>query len=912
MKLAFPSTDELLVRLSGDVTLVTSTRRLARYLRAAHDARQRAEGKSVWESPDILPWSDWLQRCWEVASLEAGPGRLRGLPGSVLNAHQEQFLWQQVIEATDWDTSLLQLPATARVAREAWHLTRAWDLTLPLPGPMTGGDVSAFLAWARRYEDECRRRGWLDPAGLPEAVVAAIGEGLVPLPARLVLAGFDELTPQQSSLLRTVESAGSAIHLLAAPARGGRVVRVSLASTEDEVRAAALWAGGLLRTGRPGRVGLVAPDLEAVRDRIERIFDDLLVPGAVLKGSLERPYNLSLGRPLSASPPIHVALLILELAGAPLELGRLGSLLRSPFLAGGETEMSRRGLLDARLRRVGEPRVGLPVLRRHARKAGDGDRSHSCPILAERLDRLLAEPDLVRQRRMASRWAEAFARILGLLGWPGERTLGSAEYQAVRAWRELLAGLSSLDVVAGPLAYREALAHLRRMAGETPFQPRSPEVPVQVLGMLEAAGMAFDQVWIMGLEDETWPGAARPNPFLPLDLQRAQGLPHASAGRELRFARRVTERLLASAGEVVVSSPARDGERPLRPSPLIAGIPLASVEELGLPEVQTYARRLQGGAALEPVDTDCGPAMAPAAPVSGGTTVFRDQAACPFRAFAAHRLGAAELEVLKVGLDPRMRGVLVHEALALVWKSLQSHDRLCSLSQPELAALVREAVVDAVEPLARRRPETFTGRFKTLECWRLERLLTDWLAYERRRSPFSVVLCEAEREAFVGGVPVRLRLDRLDRLADGGWAVIDYKTGRAAASQWFGDRPDEPQLPLYAVAGGQRVAAVLFAQLRPGELRFAGISRTPELVPDVRDLAGTPYAADFESWAAMQDAWRQVLERLGEAFRDGHAAVDPKRYPDTCRYCGFGLLCRVHERRRHATLKRGKGDAGGD
>jgi len=94
--------------------------------------------------------------------------------------------------------------------------------------------------------------------------------------------------------------------------------------------------------------------------------------------------------------------------------------------------------------------------------------------------------------------------------------------------------------------------------------------PVQVMGMLEAAGLRFDHLWIMGLHDEALPAPANPNPFLPTSLQRQHKLPHSSAERELEFANKLAERLLASAPDVVLSYPEREGDRTLSPSPLVA------------------------------------------------------------------------------------------------------------------------------------------------------------------------------------------------------------------------------------------------------------------------------------------------------------------------------------------------------
>ena len=75
-----------------------------------------------------------------------------------------------------------------------------------------------------------------------------------------------------------------------------------------------------------------------------------------------------------------------------------------------------------------------------------------------------------------------------------------------------------------------------------------------------------------------------------------------------------------------------------------------------------------------------------------------------------------------------------------------------------------------------------------------------------------------------GGVTVNAKLDRMDTLAGGERVVIDYKTGKCAVSAWLGRRPDEPQLPMYVLGEEGGASGVAFAQLRPGELKFAGLA----------------------------------------------------------------------------------------
>ena len=133
--------------------------------------------------------------------------------------------------------------------------------------------------------------------------------------------------------------------------------------------------------------------------------------------------------------------------------------------------------------------------------------------------------------------------------------------------------LAPMLPISPPLTCRRAHPYSEASAGaphaSEAVQTADEHAPVQILGVLEAAGATFDHLWVAGLEDRAWPAPPRPNPFLPLPLQQRLRLPHSSAERELHYARRVLKRLLESAPDVVASYPRRDEDTDLRPSPLI-------------------------------------------------------------------------------------------------------------------------------------------------------------------------------------------------------------------------------------------------------------------------------------------------------------------------------------------------------
>jgi len=119
----------------------------------------------------------------------------------------------------------------------------------------------------------------------------------------------------------------------------------------------------------------------------------------------------------------------------------------------------------------------------------------------------------------------AFSAVLGAAGFPGERPLDSVEFQAQAKWHEALGELARLDRISQPLPFNEAFQILKRICADTLFQPESPDTPIQVLGLLESAGVEFDHLWVTGLTDEAWPLKSSPNPFLPLAQQRKAAFP---------------------------------------------------------------------------------------------------------------------------------------------------------------------------------------------------------------------------------------------------------------------------------------------------------------------------------------------------------------------------------------------------
>ncbi len=874
--------------IPAGTTLLTVNRRLARGLRAASDAQQLAAGRAVWEPADILPHTAWLERTWRSHVLRA-----ERPPPVWLSAWQERALWEDVLrrsEVSGRGAPLLQVEGAARRAQEARALLKAHRCERDFASEPLAEDALVFRGWLDAVLERCADAHWTDGASVPEHLAQGLHAMPDELPARLWLAGFDELTPQLEALLQALRAEGVAVARWAPPARAGRAVRVAFETGEEELVTAARWARRFLEDGHEGPVGVVIPDLAARRARVERVFDEVLGTGAPRDHGAP-PWSMSLGPALDHRGVIADALRLLRLARGPLAFAAVGQLMLSPYFRGGDSELGVRARCEAALRERAPPELSLHALRAYMGRLAQ---AHPAPLLAGMLDDLAAAVARTPRIQSAAGWARTFWQWLVLAGWPArERSLTSTEYQAVQAFAEVVDALASLSPVLEEHTLEAALSRLRRMAAERAFQPHTEPAPVQVLGMLEATGLRFPHLWVVGLHDGAWPSPARPNPFLPVTLQRRYGMPHASAEREFEFARRVTARLLESADDVVLSHAVREEEAPLGPSPLISALPALEAPGVPVSAWRSPAWHVHAARpALEEWTDERAPALAPGERVRGGAGILRDQAACPFRAFAAHRLGARALPYPAPGPDAPLRGRLVHRLLAAIWAELGSQARLALLDDGALEALVARATETALAHEAVRHEPLRRRRFRELEHRRLQCLARSWLEVERRRAPFEVLALEQEVDARIGDLGVTLRIDRIDRIPGRGALLIDYKTGRTDVNGWFGARPDEPQLPLYCTAVPEAAAGAAYGSLRPGDVGFKGLASAGDIAPGVRHEV---------NWGRLKAQWRETLSDLAAAFTAGDARVDPKRAPETCRGCDLHALCRIHDEGTAAT-----------
>jgi len=880
----------------GDL-LLTPNHRLSSRIKTAYSLYKSRHGQQVSLTPNILSLDQWIAKLWLDLLVSAAPN-VSDL--QILTADQELMLWRSIIENSDEAGGFINPLRTAQQVMSAYNSLLNFNGAIDdLSNYYQTEDTLAFKQWTQEFEALCVENKWLQSASrLQQLVEAFSNKTLVPT-EKIYTLGFDEILPLASKLISTASNTPPIA--LETSSKTDSTHIVSCNDFEEEITSAAVWAKQQLRDSETHTVAIVVPELSTQQATVRRILQEVFETELLnLKPRRSSPFNFSAGTPLIETPIVDAGLKLLGLLQHSIDLKDIYSILNSPFTSLGDEHLGNthqlywlcanemtQSITSARFRSL----------------ASQVDESWQFAKQLQ-IQNSLAKQLEIQIDKSPSQWQVILTQLLQTLGWPGSRTLDSIEFQQVSQLHRLIDSLPTLHKSKPTYSFTEILNNLRFLASNHIFQPETADSSLQVLGTLEAAGLQFTHIWLCSMSEVQIPAPAAPNAFLPYQMQCERAMPHANAEKEYNFAKKLTDRLIKDSKHIVVSYPAQLDDATIKASQFFSDFQKVDIQTLIGKELEKLLpiyeihRRQFSSRDLEDYDPGQAPAVKEEGGVKGGTSILSQQAACPFKAFAKHRLNISSIPQPSIGLSPSERGSLVHKALELIWGRLKTQTALLDQAEDQQIKLCSDTAHYVIESIDQYRQRALGYKYLSLEKERLAKLLNDWLNFEKTRASFIISSLELRQEYRFAGLKINARIDRIDQLSDGSLLIIDYKTGKPSISDWVGTRPDEPQLPLYGIMSAQQgdssnvYSALAFAQVNADARKLIGIGSdtTPETALQWHDKLKGKVGAF--SWDDLKKQWEHTLVALAEAFIAGKADVDPKKSPSTCQYCDYPSVCR--------------------
>ena len=459
----------------------------------------------------------------------------------------------------------------------------------------------------------------------------------------------------------------------------------------------------------------------------------------------------SAGQALSETPAGTLLLGIASAAAEELAPVPLLALLKHP-LAGGENEERLRWLDDVRqvdiLLRGPRPAAGIAGI--------DGEAAG--PAWARLRPSVEAIGDMLEQPRSLAEFARRLSTAATALA--GDRAWQGADG---RLTAELLAELASAPgALAVTVGTDDAVPLLRQLLDRHSVRPPYGGHPrIFIWGLIEARLQHADLMVLGGLNEGVWPAPPAPDPWLAPKIRANLGLP----GLEYRVGLSAHDFASALGAPQVLITRARRDSR----SPIVASRFWLRLQAM-TGGVARDARLERLAAAFDdPGELAPAPRPRPAPPAAlrprriSVTQVDRLNAD-PFAFYAQVMLRLPSLDPLDADHSAKWKGIAVHKVL----EEWLAHD---------------DCAPDALLPRAREllSGETIHPMLRALWAPRLIEAIK-WIEEEERanrevgRLPLKA---EISGSTEIAGVTVHGKADRIDRLADGGLAIVDYKTGKA-------------------------------------------------------------------------------------------------------------------------------------
>jgi probable DNA repair protein len=364
------------------------------------------------------------------------------------------------------------------------------------------------------------------------------------------------------------------------------------------------------------------------------------------------------------------------------------------------------------------------------------------------------------------------------------------------------------------------------------------------------------------MHSQNFPAAVNINPLLPVDFQRCHAMPHSLPDRELNIAKALWRDYRSNARRLIASYPLLRGEEQLTASPLVFDVTRVALDQL-VGNIKRQPYWLERPDKTELVAETTIAYNPEREKIKGGSTLLKNQSTLPFNAFAVHRLWAEPLQQPIAGLTAMDRGILLHDILYRLWGEWHNAAHLHSLSEQQISDALEQVIEQSLTALSTQHPVLLGSRFRQLEHSRLQKLITAWLAQEKSRPAFEVIGREQLTSVDFGDLQITLRLDRIDQM-DGQSLVIDYKSGEVTPSHWQGDRPKDPQLPLYIMATKPQASGCAFAQIKGGNIKFIGSGESSFFEQQTV----------IDNWPEQLEQWRKALSNLAYEFSSGFASIE--------------------------------------
>jgi len=239
--------------------------------------------------------------------------------------------------------------------------------------------------------------------------------------------------------------------------------------------------------------------------------------------------------------------------------------------------------------------------------------------------------------------------------------------------------------------------------------------------------------------------------------------------------------------------------------------------------------------------------------------------------------------------SPRLRGILIHEALHNIWIKLKNYQGLAEINNlKEFIKPIVETSIDTKYEFS-----IMGDSVKKFEITRCTELIQGLLETEKKRLPFSIQNLEEKQQYVHGEYSFDLIKDRIDK-DDNGIHVIDYKTGKLPTTKSWTELPIKNfQIPLYFLFTDCKVSTLLLYEINQKNIAIKRYTfkENDHQIPD--NISQQVTSKTFEN---LKKIWLDEINSLMHLYEQGYFPNTFEKEDDLT-YCSSKILLRLPEKK---------------
>jgi len=858
-----PSIDiELLFnKLEKNVKIITINSYLSTYIRIEFSKwRKKNYLSSDFHSEKIQSIIEWTNTLWK--SLQKN----YNLP-ILLTKYQEHVLWSKYLSEYSTKYSLLLNNSILNKAKEAWNLIHQWRLPIKEKNWLSfcTKDVHNFYYWYKSFKNLCTKNKWITYSEIYNYIYKKNKKNKNY--EHLILIGFNHISP---SLKKILDMYVWKMMYLSYKNSSNKIQIFEIENLKKEKYFAIKWALKELKNNPNKKIKIIAPNLFLERKNWEKLSEIFFI-----KNNIQ--YYISEKNNMLEHPLVQVLLNLLKMKIIG-DYKYIRKIIISPYILGGEKEKISRHFLYLELMGVFHLKWTLKDFQKYIQK------KKKTPLLLKIIINIIKEKELKHSK--ISVWLKFFKKILKISGWPGNQKLNDLEYKTIILVKKIFTKFQEIGlVVKSKISAAQAIDYLSYLFSITSLSSKmSSNIQIYIIDIIENFEILCDKIWICQMHINNFLNISLPNSFIPESMYSIFQFSYFDIAYQKECIKNKILQWKMQSNTVILSYNKKSqiyfdisnfffqNFKKIEKKNIIDFYQ----NENKLPKIWDLIKEKKSVYSLNNIEINN---------FKGGYDVFKTQLQCPFKSVSRYRWKIKNTKE-KIYWNAKEQGIVIHKILKEIWKQLKNQKELLYLfKNNQIYFFINNIVSCILSSYFYKLGYHYKKIFFQIEIQRITKLVFDWLLIESQRTPFSVISNEKKIFKYIGKIPIKIQIDRIDQLQNGKKIIIDYKTGHRISRKLI-ENLYEPQLPLYAIM--QNSNGIAYAYINTKSMGFYGIG---EISSKDFFYKKIHYNSKFIciSWEKQLNNWLNNFKKLSKKFYLGLAIIKPSII--SCNYCEFYNFC---------------------